>query len=75
MIETTICGIPCRVKVTHRAVVKPNFRAESDWDYRGYTELEYEVLDRKGYKAPWLERKLNSVERARLEEAICAHYS
>jgi len=43
----------------------------STWDYPGYSEFEFELYDRKGYRAKWLERKIenNSDEQAGLFEA------
>ena len=59
-IDIRVAGIPCIVAVTHFECVKGSFsyHAASDMDYHGYTECEFEVLDRKGRRAPWLERKL-----------------
>ena len=59
-IETRVAGIPCIVGVTYFESVRGsyNYHAASDMDYHGYTECEFEVLDRRGRKAPWLERKL-----------------
>jgi hypothetical protein len=58
--ETTIVGIPCQIAVTDFTSVKGSFdmNASSDLDYHGYTECDYLVLDRKGYKAGWLEKKI-----------------
>lgn len=68
--DTHIQGIPCQIKVTHQANVKGSYsyNAASDWDYHGYTELEYDVLDRRGYPAPWLERKMTDKDRERIEQ-------
>jgi hypothetical protein len=59
-IETRVAGIPCIVGVTYFESVRGSYsyHAASDMDYHGYTECEFEVLDRRGRKAPWLERKL-----------------
>lgn len=71
MIETTISGIPCQIKVTRCFVQKPMGRmADSDWDCNGYEEIEFEVLDRKGYPAPWLAKKLSPEAVARIEGEI-----
>ena len=47
-----------------------SYRAASDVDYYGYSEIEFEVLDRRGRHAPWLERKLDDAAIAEIEEAI-----
>ena len=71
-IETTVCGIPCLIGVTEYDSVKGSYsyNAASDLDYYGYTDCDWEVLDRKGYKAAWLERKLSSKESERIYNEI-----
>lgn len=44
--------------------------ADSDWDCNGYDEIEFEVLDRRGYPAPWLAKKLSPEAVARIEGEI-----
>lgn len=44
--------------------------ADSDWDCYGYAEVEFEVLDRKGYRAPWLEKKMTAEDRQRIEQEL-----
>lgn len=73
-IESRIQGIPCLIEVTTLKVVKP-WRGSaqscpSSDDYYGYSEVEFEVLDRKGYKAAWLERKISGKDRARIKTEI-----
>ena len=52
MIFTTrVAGIPCQCKVDMETV--PDI---TDWE-----NFQFELLDRKGYKAPWLERKLDPI--------------
>ncbi len=60
MIECRIRGIPCLIEVEHYEKVRGSFRWDevSDLDYRGYTDCEYTVYDRKGYRAKWLEAKI-----------------
>lgn len=71
-LEWRIAGIPCQIKVVQCDVVPGTWRrdAPSDMDYYGYSEIEFEVLDRKGYPAPWLERKLTRVAQQNLENYI-----
>ena len=75
-IETTIAGIPCLIGVTHYECVRGsyNYNAASDHDYYGYSEAEWEVLDRKGYKAAWLERKLTKSDINRIEAEIAEYF-
>lgn len=57
-----ISGIPCLIEVTYYHRVKPwrgsPHTCPSPDDYYGYEEVEYNICDRKGYKAPWLEKKV-----------------
>lgn len=75
-IESNIQGIPCLIKVTTCTVVKPwrgcISKCPSSDDYYGYTEVEFDVLDRKGYKAPWLEKKMSFNDFKRIESEILA---
>ena len=72
IINTRIAGIPAKVGVTHvykqRGSHLPN--EVSDLDYYGYMEFEYEVLDTRGKRAVWLERKLTDVMRTQIEQQI-----
>jgi hypothetical protein len=71
-IEHRVAGIPCLIGVTHYESVRGSYsyNAPSDMDYYGYTEAEWEILDRRGRKAPWLERKVTAKDTASIEEAI-----
>lgn len=74
-IESRVAGIPCLIGVTYFESVAGSYsyHAASDWDYHGYTECEFEVLDRRGRKAPWLERKLSDEDTSRIESEITQH--
>lgn len=76
-IETTIAGIPCLIGVTHYECVRGsyNYNAASDMDYYGYSESEWIVLDRKGYKAAWLERKLTADDHDRINAEIDQYFN
>lgn len=73
-IQTRVAGIPCIAKVTHFYRQAPwrgsAHTCDSDLDYYGYTECEFEILDRRGRPAPWLERKATDADRERITEAI-----
>ena len=73
--EHRVCGIPCIIEVTHFESVKGSYsyNAPSDMDYYGYTECEYEVLDRRGRPAPWLQRKVTDAIDSDIQEAIARH--
>ena len=66
-IDTRIQGIPCGIRITHYHRQKPlGPRADSDIDARGYTDAEYTVLDREGYPALWLDRKIKDEDNERI---------
>ena len=66
-IDTHIQGIPCGIKITSYFRQKPlGPRADSDYDAMGYTDAEYTVLDREGYPALWLDRKIKNEDNERI---------
>lgn len=70
-LSSRIAGIPCLIEVISVVVQKPLGRmADSDWDCYGYSDVEFEVQDRRGRKAPWLERKMTQADKARIETEI-----
>lgn len=69
--ESSIAGIPCLIEITYfKKVAGDTSTWASDWDYYGYTESEWNVRDRKGYPAAWLEKKLTDYERENIESEI-----
>jgi len=71
-IESTVAGIPCLIGVTEFSSVRGSYsyNAPSDMDYYGYSESAWDVLDRRGRPAAWLERKLTDADRSRIEREI-----
>jgi hypothetical protein len=71
-IESTVAGIPCLIGVTYFDCVQGSYsyNAPSDVDYYGYRDAEWEVLDRRGRPAAWLERKLTDDDCERIELKI-----
>lgn len=67
----SICGIPCIIGVTtfhHQPPWNgPSHTCPSDIDYYGVDEFEFDVLDRMGYKAKWLESKLTESDMQEIE--------
>ena len=76
VIEARIAGIPCKVGVSHfmHHAGSYSYHAASDYDYEGYTEIEFEVLDRNGRKAPWLERKMSDKDVMAVESSIIKYF-
>lgn len=71
-IKTTVAGIPAVIRVHNFLSVRGShsYSADSDMDYNGYTESEWEVCDRRGRPAPWLARKIDDEINERIEETI-----
>lgn len=67
-------GIPCLIGVTYFHAVEGSYsrNAPSDLDYYGYTECEWDVLDRNGRPAQWLERKLTNNDRDEIDQIVAS---
>ena len=76
-IETRVAGIPCVIGVVDYISVAGSYsqNADSDWDYHGYSESDWVVLDSRGRPAPWLERKLTAALVDRVEQEIREHFA
>lgn len=73
MIDTNICGIPCKVQLEHYnpgADMIITGMGFGDCEPPEPEEVEFTVLDRKGYPAAWLENKLTDSDRDRIEEEL-----
>lgn len=78
ILDTKISGIPCKVGVKECHVV-PSWRGspwtcDSDMDFYGYSDVDFEVLDRKGYPANWLAKKMTPSDIRRIEALILKDY-
>lgn len=72
-IDTYVAGIPCQIGVISYVHQKPLGRtADSDWDCYGYTDIDWELLDRRGRRAQWLDNKADC---EKIEKTINEHYS
>ena len=69
-----IAGVPCLIGVTGYLYQPPckghPSTCASDWDYYGYEEIEWEILDRRGKPAPWLDRKLSPADRGEITREL-----
>lgn len=65
LFQSNVQGIPCLVRVDH-------FKLHAAGELASYAcfESAFTVLDRKGYKAPWLSAKLTREEADRIREEI-----
>ncbi len=70
--DTRISGIPCQVLITCYYPARPaNFRGSPDrWTPPEPDEISFQVLDRRGRPAPWLEEKLTEDDRVRIEREL-----
>lgn len=74
-IETRVAGIPCIARVTYYMSQPGSYsrNAASDMDYYGYTECEFEICDRRGRPAPWLEKKMTTNDSDRITAEIAKY--
>lgn len=66
MLDAVVCGIPCKVNVIRADYSPPNCRADNPDDYYGGYDIEFEICDRKGRPAPWLENKMSRADEDKL---------
>jgi hypothetical protein len=71
-IEHRVCGIPCIVGVTDYEGYTPAYISgppENCYPAEGGSG-DFEILDRKGYRAKWLEKKITSRDEDAIQELI-----
>lgn len=54
-----LAGIPCQIEILQYYYRPARIYGPPEHCYPSEFEFEYIVLDRKGYKADWLARKIN----------------
>ena len=70
--ETTVAGIPCGVVITSYSGARPwrqhtfSGAGPGDCDPPEYEEVEWLLVDSKGYPARWFEEKLNDNDVTRI---------
>ena len=73
-LDIRVAGIPAVADITHFVHVPPfsgsSHICDSSDDYYGYTEIEWDLLDRKGYPAKWLKKKLTAKEKFQIESDL-----
>ena len=73
MIDTTVCGIPCKVQLDYYTPGRDMLitgMGFGDCEPPEPEEVLFSVYDRKGYPAAWLENKLTDSECERIEEEL-----
>lgn len=69
--ESHVAGIPCIIAITGYYRGSPAVYSGPMAGPEESPEAEWRVLDRRGYLAPWLEKKLSSSDEERInEEAV-----
>ena len=71
--NSTVSGIPCIIKVTEYTNVPARISGLWENSSPAEFEFEYEVFDRKGYRALWLEEKLMPADDDRLAEEFITY--
>lgn len=66
--DTTVSGIPCICRVTFYSPGTNRIITSQSLEPNDPEEFEYELLDRKGYAAAWLERKVTEQDEINLFE-------
>ena len=64
--ETKVSGIPCVCRVTHYSSGTNFFINSASLEPNTPAEFNFEILDRNGSKADWLQRKILSTDEDRL---------
>ena len=65
--DSHIQGIPCQIEITHYTPPERRMVTCTTIDPPDPGELEWQVLDRKGYPAAWLEAKMTRDDRWRID--------
>lgn len=73
--DARVAGIPCQIGVIEFDRVPADRSANNPQDYYGYTECEFDVLDRNGRPALWLERKMTDGDRFAIEDKIADRFA
>lgn len=71
-IDFKVCGIPCQIEVlSYDPIAHGRFggRPEDCYPDEG-GESEWQLLDRNGYRAKWLENKMTDADREAVEQKV-----
>jgi hypothetical protein len=76
--KSTVAGIPCLIDVVHFDYRGPSKRpaclCDSPDEFEGWLEVEFNVLDRRGRLAKWLEAELTDDDIDRISHEALAVY-
>ena len=65
--DSHIQGIPCQIEITYYIPPERKIVTCTTIDPPDPGELEWQVLDRKGYRAQWLENKMTRDDELRID--------
>ena len=73
--DTRVANIPCKVEITryYQGRAATIWGHPDGWAPGEPDEISFQVLDRRGRVAPWLEAKLDDADRRRIEDELRAH--
>jgi hypothetical protein len=68
-IQTTVAGIPCLARMTYYVPADPGrtYGPPEDCWPPEQAVVDFDLLDRRGRAAPWLERKMTDEDFGRIE--------
>jgi len=70
IVDYKLHGIPCQIGIT---MYEPE--EEPTWEHPGYSaQFNWELLDRKGYKAKWLEKKVTQADNDEIYGYLLENY-
>lgn len=73
--DSRVCGIPCQIEVTYYVNEPARLFGRPEDCYPAEFDVEYNILDRKGYRAEWLERKVKPSDEQKIIDEIVYHMS
>lgn len=75
-VEYRLKGIPCLLGViSYESGEEPYLSGHPDDAFPGYSpQINWHILDRRGRKADWLERKVTKKDDDEIYEVLCGYF-
>ena len=74
ILDTKVQGIPCKIGVEYYSHTPAYMNGTSNGFY-SHTEVDFTVLDSKGYVANWLASKMTEDDNAHVEELVTKYFN